>query len=232
MGEPSPQETAIRPDRLMALSDGVFAIVMTLLVFQLGVPVVTGNQALADEIAAMWPDFAVYVLSFLVLGVFWLIHHVLFDLIDRADTTMIWLNIAFLMVAALVPFSTSLVAEHGATTTTAVVYGANMILVFGVGWAIFAYATHRRRLVAADLDPEIVRGGLLMGVAYMVFMAPSTAAAIVSPVVSFVLYAVLILAIIATTMVGRGEVVLLWPAPKRPAAPAEESAPPRPLVRS
>ena len=209
MGGTPSQETAIPPHRLIALGDGVFAIVMTLLVFQLGVPVVTESEALVPELLLMWPEFAVYVLSFLVLGVFWLIHHVLFDLIERYDTTLIWLNIAFLMFAALVPFSTSLFAEYGATTTTAVVYGLNMISVFGIGWAIFSYATGHRRLVAADLDRDLVRGGILMGVAYMAFMITSLAVSFISPVASFALYGVMVVTIIVTTIVGRGEVVLL-----------------------
>jgi hypothetical protein len=103
-----------------------------------------------------------------------------------------------------------LFAEYGATTTTAVVYGLNMISVFGIGWAIFSYATGHRRLVAADLDRDLVRGGILMGVAYMAFMITSLAVSFISPVASFALYGVMVVTIIVTTIVGRGEVVLLW----------------------
>jgi uncharacterized membrane protein len=180
----------------------------------------------------MWPDFAVYALSFLVLGVFWLIHHVLFDVIERYDTTLIWLNITFLMCAAIIPFSTSLVATYRVTTATAVVYGLNMIAVFGMGWAIFSYATHRRRLVAPDLDPELVRGGNLMGLAYMTYVAVGIAVALLSPVVSFVLYGLMVLTIIVTTMIGKGEVVLLWRSRPTAAGGGEAGARHDPLVPS
>jgi uncharacterized membrane protein len=220
---------AVPPTRLVALADGVFAIVMTLLVFGLGIPTVSGNGALGDALVEMWPEFAVYALSFLVLGVFWLVHHVLFDIIERYDTTLVWLNIVFLMFAALIPFSTGLFAEHGTTTATAVVYGVNAITVFGAGWAIFSYATAGRRLVDADLDPDIVRGGKRMGLAYMLFLALSVAVSIISPATSFVLYGILVAAFIAMTMLGRSEVVMVW---RRTAGSRRGSVPRRDSVVS
>ncbi len=223
MDEVSPP-APIPPTRLVALADGVFAIVMTLLVFRLGIPAVSGTDSLGDALLDMWPEFAVYALSFLVLGVFWLVHHVLFDLIERYDSTLVWLNIVFLMFAALIPFSTGLFAVHGATTATAVVYGLNTITVFGTGWAIFSYATGGHRLVAADLDPDLVRGGKRMGLAYMLFLVPSLAVSIISPTMSFVLYSMLVAAFITMTLVGRGEVVMVW---RRPPASRRESTPPR-----
>ena len=210
MDELPPVTPTMPPTRLVALADGVFAIVMTLLVFQLSIPVVAGEGSLADELVDMWPEFAVYVLSFLILGVFWLIHHVLFDLIERYDTTLIWLNVAFLMFASLVPFSTGLFANHGAAIATAVVYGFIMISVFGMGWAIFSYSTAGRRLVAPGIDPELVRGGKRMGLAYILFLVAAMAVSILSPVAAFVLYGVLVAAIITTTLIGRGEVALIW----------------------
>lgn len=225
----APPPPAVPPTRLVALADGVFAIVMTLLVFGLSIPAVEGHDSLGSALIDRWPEFAVYALSFLVLGVFWIVHHVLFDLIERYDTTLVWLNVVFLMFAALVPFSTGLFAEHGATTATAVVYGLNTITVFGTGWAIFAYATGGRRLVAPDLDPDLIRGGKRMGLAYMLFLVPSLAVSFISPPMSFVLYSVLVAAFITTTLLGRGEVVMVW---RSPAAPRRASTPGRDSVGS
>jgi hypothetical protein len=71
---------------------------MTLLVFEIGVPVVAAdNSELTDLLVEMWPEILMYVLSFLVLGVYWLIPHIIFCTIERYDTTLIWLNIVFLM---------------------------------------------------------------------------------------------------------------------------------------
>jgi uncharacterized membrane protein len=194
----------------MALGDGVFAIAMTLLVFQLGVPAATSGDRLAAQLIGMWPDFAMYAMSFLVLGVFWLIHHVLFDIVERYDTTLIWLNIAFLLFAALVPFSTSLFAEHGATTETAIFYGLNMITVFATGWGIFVYSTAGRRLVGAGVEDAVIRGGRTMGLVYMLYMLPSTLMAFAAPIVSFCLFGLGVATIIGSTLIGKAEVVLLW----------------------
>ena len=89
MAESHTDEPAIPAHRLVALGDGVFAIVMTLLVFQLGMPDVESGESLGEALVGMWPDFAVYALSFMVLGVFWVIHHVLFDLVERYEGRML-----------------------------------------------------------------------------------------------------------------------------------------------
>ena len=211
MERPQPDTPTIPPQRLIALADGVFAIVMTLLVFELAVPLATDGERLAHDLAAMWPEFSIYVLSFLVLGVFWLIHHLVFDTVERYDTTLIWLNIAFLMCASLVPFSTRLFIEQGATTVTARIYGSNMMLVFGTAWAIFSYATGKRALAAADMDPAIVRGGRRMGFVYMLVLLVATGVSLVSPGAAYVLYGLFVVTIIVFTLVGRAEVVVLLP---------------------
>ena len=201
----------IPPQRLIALADGVFAIVMTLLVFQLTVPVATETDRLGSALAEMWPEFLIYVLSFLVLGLFWLIHHLVFDPVERYDTTLIWLNILYLMFASLVPFSTGLFIEHGAVTVTALIYGANMTLIFATAWAIFAYATTGHRLASSDLDPEVTRGATRMGFVYMAVMVVAMAVSLVSPVAAYVLYGLFVVTVIVFTMVGRAEVVMILP---------------------
>lgn len=214
MAEPDSSAPVIPPQRLIALADGVFAIVMTLLVFELAVPLATDGQDLATELAEMWPEFLIYALSFLVLGVFWLMHHLIFDIVERYDTTLIWLNIAFLMFASLVPFSTRLFIEHGAVTVTALVYGINMGLLFAIALGTFNYASAGNRLTAGDLDQAIVSGGRRMGLAYLAVMLIAMAVSLISPVAAFILYGVFVVTIIVFTLVGRAEVVVLLPRSK------------------
>lgn len=211
MAELDAETPTIPPQRLIALADGVFAIVMTLLVFQLTVPVAADTDRLGSALAEMWPDFLIYVLSFLVLGLFWLVHHLIFDPVERYDTTLMWLNVLYLMLASLVPFSTSLFIEHGAVTVTALIYGANMTAVFATAWAIFAYATIGHRLASSDLDPEVTRGATRMGFVYMTVMVVAMTISIVSPVAAYVLYGLFVVTVIAFTMVGRAEVVVILP---------------------
>lgn len=223
MAKPDTETPTISPQRLIALADGVFAIVMTLLVFELAVPLATDGQDLGTELAEMWPEFLIYVLSFLVLGVFWLMHHLIFDTVVRYDTTLIWLNILFLMFASLVPFSTRLFIEHGAETVTALVYGVNMGLLFAIALAMFSYACAGNRLTAADLDPAIVSGGRRMGLAYLTVMLIAMAVSLISPVTAFILYGVFVMTIIVFTLVGRTEAVVILPTISSASAAEDDS---------
>ncbi len=203
-------------ERLIALADGVFAIVMTLLVLDLGVPVAKGlsdNSALLQRLSEMWPEFLIYVLSFMILGVFWVIHHSIYASVKQYDTTLVWLNIAFLMFVSLIPFSTALVGKNGFIVVTAVIYGINMLLLFNLGWATYAFTTGKRRLVGEDYDPQIVRGGKLMGLIYTLIMIPAIGIAFINPKISFLIYALLVSAFILTTMLGKGEVAMIMPLP-------------------
>ena len=103
-----------------------------------------------------------------------------------------WLNIVFLMFVSLIPFSTALVGKNGFITVTAVIYGINMMLLFNLGWATFAFTTGKRRLVGEDYDPQIIKGGKLMGLVYTLIMAPAIGIAFINPKVSFIIYALFV----------------------------------------
>ena len=206
----------ISPERLKALADGVFAIVMTLLVLQLGVPVAKGYSKeieLLRELGKLWPEFLIYVLSFMILGVFWFMHHSLFSVVRMFDTTLVWLNILFLMFVSLIPFSTALAGKNGFVTVTAVVYGVNMLLIFNLGWAIWAFITGKRELVDKSIDAVMIRGGNRMGLFYAAVMWAATGLAFLIPGVSFVIYSLIVLAFIIFTLMGKGEVALILPVP-------------------
>jgi uncharacterized membrane protein len=212
------------PERLRTLADGVFAIVMTLLVLELSVPVVKGlskNSELLHKLAEMWPEFLIYGLSFMILGIFWVIHYTLYAEVKRYDTTLVWLNIVFLMFVSLVPFSTALVGKNGFIKVTAIIYGINMLLLFNLGWATFAFTTGKRRLLGEDYDPKLTKGGRLMGLIYTLIMVPAIGIAFVNPKVSFFVYAVFVLAFIIITMLGKGEVAMIMPIPSDSEGEAE-----------
>jgi uncharacterized membrane protein len=200
----------VPPDRLNTLADGVFAIAMTLLVLKLGVPVATAEDDLGARIADMWPDFLMYGLSFLVLGVFWLVHHMIFDVIERSDTKLVWLNILFLMFGSLIPFSTALIGEHEATTITALFYGLNMLVMFFMGWSIWVYATSGEPNVAVHAQADWARGVSTMGLIYFAGFSVPLALAFISPIASMIIYGVIVLVFIGFTVVGKGDAVLVW----------------------
>jgi uncharacterized membrane protein len=199
--------------RLVTLTDGVFAIAMTILVLELGIPTAEqalGEGELSELLLEMWPVFLMYGLSFLVLGMFWLMHHAIYDSVQHYDFTLQWMNITYLLFAALIPFSTALFGEHGATQATALVYGLNMLAIATIAWGMFAYASAGHRLVRSDLDPSLIRGGSLMGRVYAIALLIPIGLAFVSPVASFVLYAVMVLLFFLATVSGRWEVAMVW----------------------
>ncbi len=161
--------TGLSKNRIEALCDGVFAIAMTLMIFNIKVPevpaVALGPHKLAHEVFILWPKFLVYLISFAMLGVYWVGHHNQYHYILRTDRAFLWMNIFFLTCVSLIPFSTGLLGRYPAEQTALVVYGLNLILVGGFLFAMWWYATRGHRLVAQDIRPEIVRlakGRILM----------------------------------------------------------------------
>jgi uncharacterized membrane protein len=209
-------------DRIFNLSDGVFSIAMTLLVFGLAVPVLEpGGPPLAQMLLEMWSEFLLYGLSFLVLGVLWIMHHAVYDSIHHSDHTLFWLNILALLFVALLPFSTSLIWKHGANQVTALAYGANFLGGAVLMWAMFCYGSSREELLRPETDARVIRAGRRMGVLYSSTLLVAIGLAFVEPTVSFAMYAAFVVAFVVFTMLGRFDVVMLWPAgKKRPGTPS------------
>jgi len=102
-------------DRLVFFSDAVIAIIITLMVLEVRLPVLpehVGEAEVLRAILALWPKYLAVVLSYLVIGLFWTLHHRRFNWVRRVDATLVWLNLLYLLAIACVPFATSLTAEH------------------------------------------------------------------------------------------------------------------------
>jgi uncharacterized membrane protein len=196
----------ITADRQKALADGVFAIVMTLLVLELAIPEIHGssNHELTQALGSMWPKFVAYTLSFFVLGVFWLIHHILFDTITYYDSRLAWLNILFLLFVALVPFTTSLLGEYLLEKTPTVLYGIQLLVLFLLGFSLWTYATGRR-LTENNIDHSLVKSGQRMGYVYFLILITAIIFAFFIPLVSIIIYGVFVLLFIIVTGFGRAE---------------------------
>jgi len=145
--------------RIEALTDGIFATVMTILVLTLHVPqsnVPVPEQDLAGEVLGLWPSILVYVLSFVTLGLYWVGHHAQFHYIKHVDRPFLWINILFLLTIGFIPFSTNLLQDYPWPPTAVRVYGANLIANGLLLLSIWLYATRHGRLVDKDLDPHII----------------------------------------------------------------------------
>ena len=103
-------------NRIEALADGIFAVAMTLLVLDIKSPVNREFETAADLVnylVALEHSFAMYAISFFVLAIFWISHHLLFHFVRHVDRRLLWLNVGFLLLVTFVPFSTDLLGDHG-----------------------------------------------------------------------------------------------------------------------
>jgi uncharacterized membrane protein len=182
-------EPGLPKSRIEALSDGIFAVAMTLLVLDIRVPSVTDSVQLPRALLALWPRCLTYAITFLMLGIYWVGQHNQFHLIRRTDRTLLWINICFLMTICFVPFSTALLSGYPRERLALSVYGGNLIAVGLILSAHWAYATHRGRLVDPDLDGHLVRAAhrrILIGPAVF---ALAIGAGYFSAALSLLLYA-------------------------------------------
>lgn len=147
-------------DRLLALSDGVFAIAMTLLVLNIEVPEIPEDLVAAElpgELLDLWPKFLSYVLSFVVILFYWMAHHSIFGLIRDYDRVLIWLNSLFLMCIAFLPFPTALLGEYGDQQLVAVIYAGSLAITRLLLSLVWWYVSGKPRLMNIDLDPSTMR---------------------------------------------------------------------------
>ncbi len=148
-------------DRLEAFSDGVFAIAITLLVLDIGVPDVDG-RGLARALLDQWPVYAAYIVSFMTIGIIWINHHAVLAYLTSVDRTILVLNLVLLLWIGVIPWPTKLTAEFmrtgGADERTAAVVYAGVMAAMGTTFgAIWRHATVGRRLVIDDLSDDDIR---------------------------------------------------------------------------
>ncbi len=155
-------------NRTEAFSDGVFAIAITLLVLDLRVPVSTalGDESLARALGHEWPSYAAYVTSFLVIGIIWVNHHGVFELLGRIDRVALFLNLMLLMAVVAIPFTTSLLAEYltvgGTNARVAAVVYSLVMLAMSFGFAgLYTYVARRPALLADGVDVSTVRSSIV-----------------------------------------------------------------------
>jgi len=148
--------------RIQSLTDGVFAISMTLLILSLSLPDATEENGANLHILLFGQadKFVNYFVSFLVLAVFWIIHHQQFQHIKQTDSRHIWINVAILMFVALVPFSTDLVGDYSGTTIAQMFFAGNLLVLGMLFLGNWIYATRGRQLVENDMSEAVVVKGI------------------------------------------------------------------------
>jgi TMEM175 potassium channel family protein len=172
----------LKPDRLNAFTDGVIAIVITIMVLEMRVPDGVGMDALRPVL----PIFAAYVLSFIYVGIYWNNHHHMLQTATRVDGRVLWSNLFLLFWLSLFPFVIRWVDERGVTDLPVAAFGLVLFM------AAIAYLILERALIAAEGDSsqigKAVGSGRKEWLSLALYAAGIGAAFVVSPYVSVALY--------------------------------------------
>jgi uncharacterized membrane protein len=155
--------------RLMAFSDGVFAVAITLLVFNVPVPAIAQTEAMSrlpDALLHTAPPLLTFALSFFLVGFYWIRHHQLFRQVVSADVWLLWLNLIVLFLVCLLPFSAGVVGLYHDTVIGAEVYAVNLAAIAIAFSGLYLYATraHQVRSIPSEMGIGFFSQGLLLPV--------------------------------------------------------------------
>lgn len=160
MEEPRSESSAAL-DRLIFLSDGVFAIAITLLVLDITplIPERISPAGLPGLLLSseLWKLIATYALSFIILSVYWTTHQRIFHYIKRSDNVLIWLNVLFLLCVAFLPVPTKVLGLYGDQQAAVRFYVGSLMVAGLLILLLWWYATSHHRLVDKQLDPALIR---------------------------------------------------------------------------
>jgi uncharacterized membrane protein len=155
-------------DRIVFFSDAVFAIAITLLVLDIQVPEIPErlvDERLPERLLDLWPKYLSYVLSFVVILMYWMAHHSTFRAIKRYDKALIWLNSLFLMCIAFLPFPTSLLGEYGDHQLAVAIYAGSLAIARLLLTAVWWYASSGHRLIDESFPMHTIRIYRIRGLA-------------------------------------------------------------------
>ena len=150
-------------ERLILFSDAVFAIAITLLVIEIKIPELPHDSVSENELLKslghLVPKFIGFVVSFLLIGQYWLVHHRMFGYVTNFSASLIWLNILYLLVVALMPFSTGFYSEYAMseTMTPVIFYTANIACIGIINFIMWRYISKPERKLTENLTQPLAR---------------------------------------------------------------------------
>ena len=158
--KPALEADGLTTQRIEAFSDGVFAIAITLLIIEIKVPHLDGHgKTLAQSLVALWPSYFAYLLSFVMIGIYWANHHYVFHFYERTDHLFNLLNVFFLMCIAFLPFPTAVLGEYITNPqeqSAAISFYALGLLLPSVGWCLLWLYSCRRQLLDSRLERSFI----------------------------------------------------------------------------
>ena len=141
-------------ERMIFFSDAVFAIAITLLVIELKIPEldVVNNRALANAILQTFPHFISFLMSFMVIGIYWVSHHRMFFYVINYNPRIIWLNLFFLFFIALMPFSSNIYGVYNNLNTAFYLYVLNILMLAMFNFLMWNYISKPANNMSHGLD--------------------------------------------------------------------------------
>ena len=150
--------------RVLALSDGVFAVAITLLVLAIQLPdlsptrsLMTLNTQLLQSLLALWPTVLGYIISFLVVGAYWRAHRHVFQHIKRYDTAFLTLNLLLLLSVSFLPLPTGVIGRYPGSWVAVVFYALCLALTGVMTFLLWWYASRAYRLIDTTLEKSSIR---------------------------------------------------------------------------
>ncbi len=174
--------------RLLAFTDGVFAIIITILVLELKVPDLTSGQSLRESLVEMRPTFMAFIISFLLVGMYWVGHRSSFAQVRYIDRNTIWLNLLFLLPVALVPFVSAVLGEYESEPTALHLYGLVLITATLLRLALDSYIYRHPGLLWQQSSGRVRRVAITAGAAPLVVYVVAMVVAMWVPWLSLLLY--------------------------------------------
>jgi len=150
-------------ERLILFSDAVFAIAITLLVIEIKIPEIhekpVTDNAVLHKLAELIPKFVGFLVSFLLIGQYWIVHHRMFSFVIDFTDRLIWLNILFLFAIALMPFSTGFYSEYvlRGVITPVIFYTANIALLGLANFLMWRYLSNQKNNLTENLTPALAK---------------------------------------------------------------------------
>jgi uncharacterized membrane protein len=173
--------------RLEAFSDGVFAIAITLLVLNISVESVT-KPHLAEGLKELLPKIFTYIMSFLLIGLYWIGHHFYSDRIKQVDGTFVLLNILFLLLISFLPFPTSLIGKYPLEALPLTLYGSTLLVTNIISFIMVTYLKNHPHLTHESFHDEFYRQQLPLFFWINLFYVIGIACAFVYPQASYIVY--------------------------------------------
>jgi len=155
-------ERSLNRARVLSLSDGVFAIAMTLLVLELHVPTITSDVTPVEVLHEIRPSLVAFLISFFVIASAWANHRDLFEVIRLTDRNLVWLNLVYLLPLTMIPFGAALLSHYGTDALVLTIYGGLLLTIALLRLWIWLYATGRPHLLFEPVSTSLRRAGVTL----------------------------------------------------------------------